>query len=820
MGQIIGSAAKPKRCNKNQLSQVPTPAAGEHILVSSDNSMNAAGQGNFDYYIVGDGTKAATALKLNPIENVAKQLEAIFSGSVSDDYTVSGYAEQYFGSYNFKAGTEYTFLIETSASTTLYFAICDTEHNTIRANEKVSGFPKTIKWTPSQDYDGACLYLRNGGTNTYTITVTGGGVLTRLEDVEALKPRVSNLEDITNPLKEVLVDSDTITSTKVIDRLTNGYIYKVVISASTATDAFIQLRGVTNTAYWVKDVSVGTYYIPVFDNGVINNIRISASGSFSITYSIYRISFKDFVDANGQLPLNYVKSLSDTLSFTWGQGYHTDYKTLNNNSAWCSTNIQYNRGRVLKITYNTNDYYCRFRHLSVNSLKPYDGAQVTSGFTYNTANFGPWILQVRKSDYSAITPEEAASSISIEQISGSVYEIVFGNSSMKDTLAQSFDFETRVSALEAAQPINPRLGTLELGRMMHHQNLDAVRPYIPSQSLFDIAYAKALGFKMIEANLQECSDGVVVVRHGSGGKLGNGLVFAEGSGISADTPFSSVSSTDLRQYVTYNTVWAKYAGHIPTLEEFCSECARLGVVPFLRGCNTAMLAEARKYLPDERIIVEGLATRGDFRGLMTYWGGGATATDILNYCKGKGQPFCYAWSLASSVTDSLFEEVAQALHTNGYLISSAYLSQNKYQKLVKMGLDYSVSTFANIPEFEIGDIFNIVEGNDAKLVMTDSAYDSEERVIEMGNGGTIAIRHTDIGTELAKMCLRIRYNGNLDIRFGSNNDDNRDLVGYDSDGSHDIVIAVALAGTGSALRIIANAATTIYNIKIAVSHTL
>lgn len=67
MGQIVSLAAKPKRCNLNQLSQVPTPAAGEHILVSSDNSMNAAGQGNFDCYIVGDGTTAATALTLHPL---------------------------------------------------------------------------------------------------------------------------------------------------------------------------------------------------------------------------------------------------------------------------------------------------------------------------------------------------------------------------------------------------------------------------------------------------------------------------------------------------------------------------------------------------------------------------------------------------------------------------------------------------------------------------------------------------------------------------------------------------------------------------------
>lgn len=68
MGQIIGGAAKPKRCNLNQLSQLGTPAAGEHILVSSDNSMNAAGQGNFDCYIVGNGQDAATALELKEID--------------------------------------------------------------------------------------------------------------------------------------------------------------------------------------------------------------------------------------------------------------------------------------------------------------------------------------------------------------------------------------------------------------------------------------------------------------------------------------------------------------------------------------------------------------------------------------------------------------------------------------------------------------------------------------------------------------------------------------------------------------------------------
>ena len=72
MGQIVGLNAKPKRANLNALSLVPTPANGEIILVSSDNSMNAAGQGNFDCYIEGNGTDAATALPLHKIDELWK----------------------------------------------------------------------------------------------------------------------------------------------------------------------------------------------------------------------------------------------------------------------------------------------------------------------------------------------------------------------------------------------------------------------------------------------------------------------------------------------------------------------------------------------------------------------------------------------------------------------------------------------------------------------------------------------------------------------------------------------------------------------------
>ena len=58
---------------------------------------------------------------------------------------------------------------------------------------------------------------------------------------------------------------------------------------------------------------------------------------------------------------------------------------------------------------------------------------------------------------------------------------------------------------------------------------------IPDQSLYSIAYAKSLGFNIIEANVHKCADGIYVTRHGSSGKLGAGLSFVEGCGIDGCT---------------------------------------------------------------------------------------------------------------------------------------------------------------------------------------------------------------------------------------------------------------------------------------------
>lgn len=122
MGQIVGGAAKPKRCNLNKLSQLGTPAAGEYILVSSDNSMNAAGQGNFDCYIVGDGTTAATTLPL--IKTYANDVDDEPTAE-SDNLVKSGGVATVNGSYT--TNEEWIRIVTDSEGKILYGVKADGE---------------------------------------------------------------------------------------------------------------------------------------------------------------------------------------------------------------------------------------------------------------------------------------------------------------------------------------------------------------------------------------------------------------------------------------------------------------------------------------------------------------------------------------------------------------------------------------------------------------------------------------------------------------------------------------------------------------------
>ena len=188
MGQIIGGAAKPKRCNINQLSQLGTPAAGEHILVSSDNSMNATGQGNFDSYIEGDGQKAATALELKPIETLAKELQGVVGASFVVSKSTSGQANIL---DKCEKGKKYIFKTNTIVGQSLRLVTYAGGWNVI-----FNGSADGVEHEFTLPSNAELAYFEGGYigdiTLTYGLTVTLNDISARLTDAEA------DIEEIQN----------------------------------------------------------------------------------------------------------------------------------------------------------------------------------------------------------------------------------------------------------------------------------------------------------------------------------------------------------------------------------------------------------------------------------------------------------------------------------------------------------------------------------------------------------------------------------------------------------------------------------------------
>lgn len=315
-------------------------------------------------------------------------------------------------------------------------------------------------------------------------------------------------------------------------------------------------------------------------------------------------------------------------------------------------------------------------------------------------------------------------------------------------------------------PIKALYNPFEGKPLYHHLNQEQVSA-IPAQSLYDIAYAKALGFSVIEANVHKCADGVYVTKHGSSGKLGAGLVFAEGCGITADTAFGSVTSADLRAYVTYDTPLPQYAGHIPTLDEFCAECKRLGMKILLQVIDDEVLNIARTYFADSDIIAYGIKSRGDFKGLITTFQSvddSTTVESVLNICDSFGKPYVFGGFWSSSMSDDKVKEITNALHSNGYLAGAAYAETLAIRRLAGLGVDMFAS-MADVNLFDAGNVNNVFSFE--KFDIEFGNVTLENGVANMSQGAVLSLSDTAFENNHGKVLVSLLFDGELSVKFGN-----------------------------------------------------
>ena len=205
---------------------------------------------------------------------------------------------------------------------------------------------------------------------------------------------------------------------------------------------------------------------------------------------------------------------------------------------------------------------------------------------------------------------------------------------------------------------------------------------IPSQSIYDIRYAKKIGYKCIEANLQKTSDGKYVVTHGLNGTLGHDFDDLYGNDaygvVIADTSYDT-----LRSNYRYRSTLDKYKVPITSLEEFCGEAKANNMIVMLQYKDDISLGIAKGILGKDLIMYN--APRSSFDGVILEYLYYNTKAEILQRCETVGKPYIYSMDNPSKFDDETLIDIAKTLHEKGYYLASAYVGTG--ERYSKLGFD-------------------------------------------------------------------------------------------------------------------------------------
>ena len=290
--------------------------------------------------------------------------------------------------------------------------------------------------------------------------------------------------------------------------------------------------------------------------------------------------------------------------------------------------------------------------------------------------------------------------------------------------------------------------------------------FIPAQSLFDVAFAARLGFEMIEANAQPCSDGIFICKHGTSGKFGNGIKSDNGVDYSS-VAINSVTSNEVREHITYDSRIQKYNVPIPTLDEFCSECKKHNMSIKVNNVS-GLLPILRKYFTDDKIFISGLQARGDFKGLVevVYYPSNGMA-DLDAKCQKVGYPLqiIIASGQFENMSDDAVKEVVNYAHQHSYTVAVAYLTTSNWLRAQSLGVDVNLSCYRTINSLETGNDKNVSVLNDSKITFADGArYNEENDTIVMTQGSSLSILADNIlfGAVGVDVC----HLGTITLQFG------------------------------------------------------
>jgi hypothetical protein len=280
--------------------------------------------------------------------------------------------------------------------------------------------------------------------------------------------------------------------------------------------------------------------------------------------------------------------------------------------------------------------------------------------------------------------------------------------------------------------------------------------------------------------------------------------------MTSATLFSDVSSTAIREQVRYSSALVQNRTYIPTLDEFCAEVKRNGMKVLLQCPNFDVLAIARKYLTDAEIIAYNIPERGDFKGLIMFYGNASDGNAMLGIAKRYGLPFMFGWQDYSSKSESVVKSAVAAMHNEHCLVAVAYTNPNGTRVTQYRGIDAVASTYKEInPSIELP----IHIGNE-ELVLSSGASMSDG-VINLPTGETIKLTRTNNGA--FALTISARYVGTLSIVVGDDSKSaQKGLIEIASDGGKYVLYSGVAERNDNLVYIVADSNTTIYELGVGI----
>lgn len=345
----------------------------------------------------------------------------------------------------------------------------------------------------------------------------------------------------------------------------------------------------------------------------------------------------------------------------------------------------------------------------------------------------------------------------------------------------------------------------------HHIGVSKVSDIIiPSQSLFDIQRAKRLGFEVIELNTLETSDGEYITNHGFSGKWGEQFYSTDSTDIS-NVAVSSMTLSEIKSKVRYNSIYSKYRVAPPTLEESLKECKRVGIVPLIQWHDG--IGEIADAIMGKGNYIAGIyqSDRGNKTdSICSSWLTITDADELVAKCDASGGAYVACLNVSASAysafTETDWHNLAKAVHSAGYLIGCAYASAKMITVLQRAGFDLFISSF-NINEIESGNLCNLFGENEFSDFSTTGIV--ADNAITLSATQTIVPAETLPSVFLGGGCLRIRFNGEIILYLG---DYINDTYHFTSDGSETYNFTTFFENESPTFRVYAVQSTTVYEI--------